>query len=351
MSPARPHPNAPRKEAFYVRIVNPEDGTSAFHPATDYIGREMPFGKPRETCAVRVHDDVVAFSLLHVTRKRASSLQGKTIELPNGMLTRLTRRAREVGPIAPGTAIVEHGEKLARFTVTLDEHRVATFEPEGDEDVLELDVRGERLSVYLMSPVRERILALGFIGHLGKPGTTETLTRLVSKVMNAALALPAFQTLSGDIETVVVPSRPGQVAVAPAVTSMTLPIPVRLFADPTAPGTNPTPVAAGQVLLEVDLQHANMTAERLLFTLHPDERLAELFTPYVEVATACVTRTIPQALGDELRGITYDIVLGEVESSTVERLKEMLQKAFGTGIQLTPTRYMLASDSAPVAQG
>ena len=194
-----------RKEAFYVRIALP-DGSTQFVPATEYIGREMPYDKPRETCAVRVYDDVVAFSLLHISKRRAATLQGKTIAMPSGMLTRLARRSGELEAVAPGILVVEREDQLLTFKLELDENRVASIEwaGEGPEPVVDLDPRGERISVYLVSPLRPVVLALAFIGHLGKPGTPETVGRCAAKVLNAALGLPPFNALA-NIETVVVP--------------------------------------------------------------------------------------------------------------------------------------------------
>jgi len=334
----------PRTEAFYVRIVLP-DGTTKFTPATEYIGREMPFDKPRETCAVRVYDDVVTYSLLHISKRRAASLQGKVISMPSSMLTRLSRRSTELGEIGPGMLIVEREDDVYPFRLELDESKVASLEyaGEGDEPVVELDPRGERLSVYLRSPVGPKVLALAFIGHLGKPGTPDTVARCAAKVLNAAVDLPPFQMLA-DIETVVVPSKPGSIAPPPLVRSAFVDLPARLFTEPGADGSAPQMVAAGTVGVEIDLQHANHTSEKLLFKLHPDESLAESFEPYREICNGFVATTMQQALGDELRSIAFDIVLGDVDDSTVERLRDTLQPAFA-GVDLTPSKFRAAQAS------
>lgn len=348
MSPAhRTGPQrTPRKEAFYVRVVLPDD-TSQFMLATEYIGREMPFDKPRETCAVRIYDDVVTFSLLHVTKRRAASLQGKVITMPSGMLTRLARRAKEIENLAPGEVVVEREDGLHRLALTLDEHGVASLEAPEGEPAIELDPRGERLSIYMRSPVRDKILALAFIGHLGKPGTPETVVRCASKVLNAALALDTFRVLAG-LETVTVPSRPGFAAPVQQISSVSVELPVFLYADPVDAASGPTPVAAGAVVLEVNLVNVTQGTERLLFKLHPDERLAEHFETYREQALRFVSEAMPTALGDELRGIVLDVMLGEVDQSTAERVSELIKDGMGGGVDLTPTRSRPRPAVAPV---
>lgn len=343
----RTGPNrTPRKEAFYVRVTLPDD-TSQFMLATEFIGREMPFDKPRETCAVRMYDDVVALSLLHVTKRRASSLQGKVIAMPSGMLTRLARRAKELDDLEPGVVIIERENELHRLKMVTDDHGVAHLEAEEGEPAIELDPRGERLSLYLKSPVRDKILALAFIGHLGKPGTPETITRCAAKVMNAALALDIFRVLAG-VETLAVPSRPGITSTTQMVRSVSAEFPIFLYTDPAAAGEAPTPVAAGKAVLEVNLEHANAATENLLYKIHPDERIAPHFEAYKETCTSFLASQIRAALGDDLRGIVLDVVLGEVEQSTADRVREMLEEGLG-GVDLTPTQWRFCTSTpAPV---
>ena len=48
------------KEAFHIRVES-SDGAVAFYNATDYVGKLMPFAKPKATCAMRVATEAVSF--------------------------------------------------------------------------------------------------------------------------------------------------------------------------------------------------------------------------------------------------------------------------------------------------
>lgn len=323
---------ARRKESFYVRVALP-DGSSQFFPATDYIGKEMPFDKPRETCAMRVYPDAVCFSVLHLTKRTATDLKNKPIEMPHGPLARLARMAKEVGQLPAGALLVEHGDTKHRVNMVRDDNGVVELEAvdESAEAVFKLGKRGERISVYFTSPSVGRVVALAFIGHLGRPDGPDTVLRCAAKIFNAALALPEFQLLAG-METVVVPSLPGSNWAVAASTnnSVQVELPVQLFTEQLAP------VSAGKITVDIDLRHANASVEKLLFHLVPDATLEPHFAAYKDIAERYVASQLPLVLGEELKSIIYDIVLGEVEDTTVERLRETLAKL--PGVDLTPTQ-------------
>lgn len=349
-APTRPRTKAPRrsrpsagrrqKEAFWVRVAF--DGSSQFFPATDYIGKKMPFSNPKETCAMRVYEDVVCFSLLHLTKRAAKDLREKPIEVPHAPLSRLARRSAEV-PVTPGTVIVEHrtevdGEQVDRsvtMSLQVSESRVATLESDDPvaEEPFELGGRGERISLFLSSPTVPRRVALGFIGHLGKPGSADTLARCAAKILHAAAALPEFSLLTG-IEAADVPALPGGVTVVrPVATRAEIDIPVRLFTEAMPPAM----VGSGTMRVEVDLEHANAATDRLLYTITPDDAIAEVFDTYREVADRWLTGRLAELLGEEIRMIIFDIVLGEVTEETVERINEKL--AVIGGVDFTPTKF------------
>lgn len=332
MAPTPAHRSSartPLKEAVYVRIALP-DGSSAFYPATDYVGKKMPFEKPREICAMRVHPNLVAFSLRHLTKTAIKEAREENLRMPSNALTRLTKKAESLDGYEPGILLIEHRDEMIRMRIVVDQNKVASVEPEGDEVAFELDPRGERISIYFKSPVRDRILALGFQGHLGKPGAIETVSRCAAKALNAALALPEFQLLA-DLATVSVPSRPGVTYVAARTEAVHVNLPVRLFDEELQP------VAAGAIIVEVDLQHANVNADRLLFSLSPQNGIAEHFGPYQDNATRFVAEKIQELLGDDVRGIALDITLGEVDQGTVDRVTETLRTGL-IGVDLTPTK-------------
>src|SRR5664279_1514234 len=67
-APIRGGKSRPVKEAFFVRVATPEKPAGLFFNASAFVGKQMPYNKPLATCAMRVEDDVVAFSLLHLTK-------------------------------------------------------------------------------------------------------------------------------------------------------------------------------------------------------------------------------------------------------------------------------------------
>jgi hypothetical protein len=354
-APARPKQRARRqhraprpggrhtKEAFWVRVAVP-DGTSQFFPATDHIGKLMPFNAPQETCAMRVYPDAVCFSLLHLTKKAGKELKDRPVTIPAGPLSRLSRRVNEM-ELADGKVIVERryedeaGEQhdqAVELDLTIDGAGVATLDSaDGEGDALfELGRRGERVSVYMISPKVPRRIALGWIGHLGRPTGNETMTRAAAKILNAASALPDFSLLTG-IGAVDVPSLPGGAAVVrPTSTSVSTTVLARFFTDPT-PEADPALVAEGGLTIEIDLEHANPAAGRLLFQVIPTEELAEAYAAYARVIEDWANKQLDELLGDDNRDLAYDIVLGSVSEGSVAHLSDKLTAIEPT--DFTPT--------------
>jgi hypothetical protein len=98
-------------------------------------------------------------------------------------------------------------------------------------------------------------------------------------------------------------------------------------------------VAAGTVSVEVDLDQANHTTGRLLYQFAPDETLAPYFDSYRAILESTVSTLVRNHLGDdEVKAITVDIVLGEVSTGTLERLRESLLLMVN-GLDLTPRLF------------
>lgn len=388
----RVKPKASR-EAFFVRI-DAGDGKVAFFDATEHVGRIMPFRKPQATCAMRVSDGVVSFSLLHMTKKTATTLTAKPVEMPRGPLARLERRAVQFEDLGDGEIIVEITERvmkpreetkpeaanepvvalgdlfapaeepatpladyfaeataeaaaaekgprpdaemkvdLYRVKIRRDENGVATIE-DADDTVIELPKSAVRLSVYFRSPSVPRVLAVGFIGHLGRPGNLESVARMAGLVINSLSHLTEFRLLSG-IETVALgasPAKPVVARVRQKEERAQFEVRGYFFEE------NASPVAQGSVLVEVDLEHANPTSGRLLCAYTPEEHLVEIFERYRSVFDAGVGQAMRALLGEDgIEQITFDIVLGGVDQGTVERLKEA-GSSIG-GIDCTPTQF------------
>jgi hypothetical protein len=389
------------REAYFVQVPAP-DGTVAFHDVTSQLGSPMPFTKPKATCAMQVsnvpvprsatptpapqeptviddpadlfapQDDeaaasepavqepappvvvdppakrgVVAFSLLHLTKKAAASVAETPLTIPRGPLARLARHAAAVGDLSADKVMIEvtYTDKDAQsvtltsaLNISRDSSGIVTLDAD-EASGFELPPRALRISLFLMSPVAgQRVLGVGFIGHLGRPGDPTTLVRVASQVLFSISQLTEFRILSG-IETVAVPSAPNRhvpkAVVRKPGDQAVIAIPTRLYsADAT-----PTLIAQGDVVVEIDLEHANPSSNRLMFHVHPDEALTESFEGFRAVFENAVNGLVLQHLGqDDVANITYDIVLGDVDSRTVDRLKEALA-TMADGLDCTPTQY------------
>ena len=389
----RVKPKASR-EAFFVRI-DAGDGKVAFFDATEHVGKIMPFRKPQATCAMRVSEGVVSFSLLHMTKKTAVTLTAKPVELPRGPLARLERRGVQFSDLVDGEIVVEITERVAapytpavaevateqvvaladlfseeaapvepaladlfsdsdtpdatpavrtrvepdtkvdlyRLQIRRDENGVATIE-DPNETVLELPKAAVRLSVYFRSPSVPRVLAIGFIGHLGRPGNMESVSRLAGLVINSLSHLTEFRLLS-NIETVALGASPAKPVVARVRSKeerANFMVRGYFFDESSAP------LGQGDVHVEVDLEHANPTSGRLLCTYTPEAHIADVFETYRSVFDAGVGQALRAIIGDDgIEQITFDIVLGGVDLGSIEQLREV-GKAIG-GIDCSPTQF------------
>jgi len=388
----RVKPKASR-EAFFVRI-DAGDGKVAFFDATEHVGKIMPFKKPQATCAMRVSEAVVSFSLLHMTKKTAVTLGTKPVEIPRGPLSRLERRGVQFPELETNEIIVEVTERIFlprdesaaapvadtpveagladlfsapvateapgalaglfqsdeaapkraprdeevkvdvyKLQIRRDDNGVATIEDPA-ETVIELPRGAVRLSVYIKSPAVPRMLAVGFIGHLGKPGNMESIARMAGLVLNSLSHLTEFRLLS-QIETVALgasPSRPAATRVRAKEERAVFEVKGYLFSADSAP------VAHGSVVVEVDLEHANPTSGRLLCNYTPDKALEEAFEHYRGIFDSGIQQALRGILGEELiEQLTFDIVLGSVDGPGVDSLREAGEQI--GGIDCTPTQF------------
>lgn len=322
-----------RKEALFVRVTAPDE-TVEFHDVTSFVGKAMPFKNPRATLAMRVTDASVAFSLLHLTKRAATGLIAKPIEFPRGPLARLERRVAEIAELAQGEMLVEVNGEQHRYIVERDANGVA--ELVGEDGALDLPKNALQITLHFRSPIVERPLVIGFIGHVGKPETTETVRRAASMVLFSMTQLPQFRVLS-ELETVRVPAAPRAV-VRPSRKNderATVEVPVWLFTADAAPQL----AGQGNVVVEVNLEEANPTTGRLLLQLTPSAEIAEVFDAYRTTVDRAVTDKLRAHLGDdEMKLITVDIVMGEVSSGTIERLREALATVVA-GFDAAPAQY------------
>jgi hypothetical protein len=326
------------KESFHVRVAAP-DGQFSFVNASAYIGKEMPYTKPLATCALRVEGDVVSFSLLHLTKKTAATIASQPIVMPRGPLARLQRRAQSL-EIAPGEIVVELNDAIYHLIYKVDDSGLATIDvaPGGgggedkDEDVtFDLPLRAVQMSLYVRSVKVDRVLAIGFIGHLGKPATPETVTRAAAMVLNSVSGMVEFRVLS-SIETVKLPTAPSKWAVRPPVRKAEDRVAFELAVSLWTP--DKAPVASGTAIVEVDLENANPTTGRLLYHITPSAAIEPFFGEYRATVDAAITDVLRRELGKELEDITYEVVLGEVDSGTLDRLREATSGLIG--LDVTP---------------
>ena len=323
----------PKKEALYVRVVAPDE-TVDFHDVTMHVGKPMPFASPRATLAMRVTDQAVVFSLLHLTKRAAAGLVEKPVELPRGPLARLERHTLESGVTDPDRLIVEFEDHRVEYS--LDREPNGVVELIGDDVSVELPRSAMQLTLHLMSPSARRPLTVGFIGHVGKPGSPDTLRRSAAMALNSISQLPAFRVLT-DIQTVKVPAAPRTIVrpVRRAEERAQALLPIWLYDG----SVTPVLVAHGNLHVEVDLEQSNPATGRLLYTYTPDQDLTPFFEPYRVAVDSAVTQKMRTALGDdELKAISTDIVLGEVASGTIERLQGALDTMIA-GFDVTPTQF------------
>jgi hypothetical protein len=330
----------PRKEALFVRVPAPDD-TVAFHDATAHVGKMMPFAKPQATCGMRATSEVVSFSLLHLTKRTAANIAAKELEMPRGPLASLERRAQGLSAEEFGAddLLVEMKDETYKFKISRDSNKVLSLETaeDAEDSSFELPKAAVQMRMYLRSPGVGRVLAVGFIGHVGKPESSETVRRVAAMVLNSVSQLTPFKVLA-DIETVQIPASPARFAVRPSrkpSEEAAALIPVWLFSD----GDQPAHVATGSVKVKVDLESANPTSSRLLFHFEPSEEVAAHWEAYHQVADRTIAGAVRDHLGDDdITTITYDIVLGEVDDKAVSRLRDALE-TLGGGLDFTPRMY------------
>jgi hypothetical protein len=323
----------PRKEALFVQVPSP-DGAVEFHDATSHVGRVMPFKNPKATCGMRVTGEVVSFSLLHLTKKTATSMAAKELMIPRGPLTRVEKRAQELAAeIGDEEVLIESELGSQKCRLIRDPNGVVELEAIGDDVSFELPREAVKLSVYMKNAALGRLVGIGFIGHPGRPGSPESLRRVASMTLFALTQLSHFRVITGMV-SVVVPAASRMVAVPVRKNEdkAQMEIPLWLFDESNPPVLRTT----GAVVLEIDLDKANPNTGKLLYNFTPDKEIAEIFEEYRVILDATVTEVLRTKLDDsEINSIAIEIVLGEVDSGTVGRLRDAITGLAG-GLDLTP---------------
>lgn len=345
---ARRTPVDVKKEDLFMRVV--VDDAPVFLNVTNHVGKKSPYStKVKSTVGVRASNQVMAYSLLQVTKSAAKQMMQRPLQIPRGTLTVLEAQALDYvkkDSLADDEIVAVMDKEEYRFASTVDDAGILSLEPQFEDDPYELPPRALRIDFYLRSKKVDRVLAVGFSGHLDRrPGESETRTRTVLKVITNLLALANFSLLT-DFNAVDLPMPPAGPPVAPkrkADDRVEFKIPVRLFtedAQPVMVGEEESEQypAQGNVSVEIDLDHANASTGQLLYHITPDEALKPAFGPYKDNMANFVTMVVNEVIGDEeRRDLTYDIVLGDVSAGAIERM----QKATADlgGVDLTPTQH------------
>lgn len=324
MTMSRPKPTArPRKEALFVQVLHGEDQTPLFFPATEHVGKPMPFAKWVGTCAMRAKTSTVAFSYLCPSKNGRATIAERPLAIPHGPLSRLERDAEKYAEqLTADTVIVELDDVPHTLTLDRDPNGLVSLDAVGEDIVFELPKAAVRMSIYLKSPKVDRVLAISAVSYLGKPGTAESLVHAASKNLYAIAGLQEFRFLSG-IESVKVGAglaRGTSTRAPKAAAEVRFDVTAHLF-----DGQPPAPIAAPAIVkVTVDLENMSQTPGRLLLKLEPAEEISERFDAYRDNVDLAVNALLTEALGgpDQITALNYEIVLGEVSAGAVERLAE-----------------------------
>ncbi|MGP4027380.1 hypothetical protein [Actinomadura sp. 3N407] len=349
------------KEEFYLRRAFDGDAP-VFVDATRYARQGLPYPLSakkalKATCAVWTDDKVVAFSLRHYTAQQTerevehleSGIGAHVITYQNVLRPRMPRKtlqdlneaARELSPVIGDDVIVEldgelHVLALTRMGGTAELRPAGRIVKAGVGDAyvrsetvaadgeFTLPIRGLRLRIFLRSPVRGRVIAYGFGGYLARrPGEVETVVRATALALNSLLGLATFRLLSG-LHHVEVPPRPGAAIRQRGESGrVAFTVPVLLC---TGDGTQ---AASGRLAGEIDLEHVDPVTGGLRVRLSGSDRLAwnptligsVRFETYERVLTESIVKALRSSLGDAIRAMTYDIVLGDLGEPEIARLR------------------------------
>jgi hypothetical protein len=322
----------PKKEALFVQVPSVE-GSVEYHDVTGQLGKLMPFKNPKATCGMRVGSDVVAFSLLHMTKKTAAGMLSKELMIPRGPLARVERRALDLlGELEDDEVFLEMDSFTQKCKLVKDENNVAELEPIGEDVTFELPREAVKMSIYIKSKSLGRMIAIGFIGFPGKPGNVEKIRRIASMAMFSLTQLNQFRVVSGLV-SMVIPSAPrhSSVFVRKTEDKVLMQTPVSLFTE----SDEPVLVATGNVMVEIDLDNANPSTNRLLYHFRPDAEILEHFESYRAILDATVTEVLREVFDEsEISSLAVDIVLGELGDGGAKRLRDALVKLNG-GLNLT----------------
>ena len=324
------------KEELFVGIPANDNSGIDYHAISRYMGQKLPYSNSKATCALRVTSDVAAFSLLFLTKVTSVALNNKMVEFPKGPLMKLEKKALSYGEIPENVFFVEYEDQKYELTYNLDPNGVLTID--GPTVKFERPKSALQIYIFFSSKIVKRTVALGFIGHLGKPGEADNLVRVVSKVVKSATGLGNFYAISG-FEAVDVPPSPraGSIRITRKLSEKAaIQLPVWLYGQ----GATPEMLATGLVDIDVNLDVSGIGSSRILFNLTPSKEIEAIFEQYRNVVSNTALKYLTDHLGEsEIREIAAEIAIEDVGHGTIGRLKEALLTIPQTGIDFSPTMF------------
>ena len=315
-----------------MRIADGEDN-SIYVPVSEHLGKPSPYRKPIAIAAVAVADEAIYFSLLHPTKKNVGKFTSEVV-FPNGPLSRLARKVQHNTSEDPHTMFVSFGEEEHQLTFTTDASGLAHI-TDDNNTMMEMPVRGILMDIHWYSPKVRRKVAVTFTGNFARPGTQDTLVRVVSMIVNSAAGLSDFRTVTG-INRVDVPTKTTSdesTLRRSNTTHVQHRIPVWLYKEDGAA------LVQGDVLVTVDLLNANPSMPVLMNRYEPSANIEQVWHSYLTALDRAVTAHLIDTLSAEfVEQIVVDIVLGDVDARTVTEISNALVQL--GGVKLTPSRYV-----------
>lgn len=317
---------------MFVRVKLPND-EYAFLDVTRNIGEALPFEKPVATCAMEVSKNVVSFSLIHLNRHSTEIMRERDLSFPAGATSRLARKGNQRRNMGEDELIVAVDE-LEPVTFQLERKENGAVVIPENGPTFTLSRRPSRVDLYIKSPGTGRVLAVGFGGHFGSDGTTESVGRAAGKVLRSLSGLGAWKALSG-IVAVEMPRPLEQRGIGRVSTPDNLSRSLRVSLWDAA-GTSE--LAAGEVQIEIDMVNADPATQRFLFHVKPDDSIAPAWnSTYSEVLKIALDRTFETNLGAEMESMVYGIVLGELNDDQVRTMAQALHAI--QPMDLTPSQW------------
>lgn len=329
------------KEAFFVQVKTP-DNALVYFDETKRLGRKSAYQRPEATCALRVSERGLVFSVLKHTKKSRGQAAEQTLELPLGPLGRGQRILNDAAELEAGKALVEvAGEKYV-LALEVDDNGMVSIDADGQEDLFTLPGGRVRISAMWSPGAGKRPVVVLYQGHVGKPGSEETVSRAVAIVLQLLTVLPAFSLFTG-ISSVRIPASTARfVATRPTVKDTDRPrkqVVAHLWEEGAQAALTPTEGVA--INVELDLEQANPVSSQFNFHFDVPEEFQEAFKPMRETFHDAVLTAVKGYLdADEINELVLSLVLGELSDGDLERLREAVNQI--PNVNLTTKQWLPA---------